>query len=85
MLHIAVPCSLKDELPKQTNADRIRAMSDERLALLLVVTEFEDVPSEYYDDETQIIFRSVTGKRFYYKEQAIQDNLEWLKKEVEDE
>lgn len=28
----SVPCSLKDELPKQTNADRIRAMSDEELA-----------------------------------------------------
>lgn len=28
----SVPCSLKDELPKQTNADRIRSMSDEELA-----------------------------------------------------
>lgn len=27
----SVPCSLKDELPKQTNADRIRSMSDEEL------------------------------------------------------
>lgn len=27
----SVPCSLKDELPKQTNAERIRAMSDEEL------------------------------------------------------
>lgn len=31
----SVPCSLKDELPKQTNADRIRAMSDEELAKFL--------------------------------------------------
>lgn len=28
----SVPCSLRDELPKQTNADRIRSMSDEELA-----------------------------------------------------
>lgn len=28
----SVPCSLRDELPKPTNADRIRAMSDEELA-----------------------------------------------------
>lgn len=28
----STPCSLKDELPKQTNADRIRSMSDEELA-----------------------------------------------------
>lgn len=28
----SIPCSLKDELPKQTNADRIRSMSDEELA-----------------------------------------------------
>ncbi len=31
----SVPCSLKGELPKQTNADSIRAMSDEELAEFL--------------------------------------------------
>ena len=31
----STPCSLKNELPKQTNADRIRNMSDEELAELL--------------------------------------------------
>lgn len=28
----SVPCSLKDEVPKKTNADKIRAMTDEELA-----------------------------------------------------
>lgn len=41
----SVPCSLKDELPKQTNADRIRSMTDEELAdfldnLCLVKADF---------------------------------------------
>lgn len=31
----SVPCSLKDELPKRTNADRIREMTNEELAELL--------------------------------------------------
>lgn len=31
----SVPCSLKDELPKQTNADRIRAMNDKELEKFL--------------------------------------------------
>ena len=38
----SVPCSLKDELPKQTNADRIRNMSDEELAEFLC--EYEACP-----------------------------------------
>ncbi len=33
----SVPCSLKDELPKQTNADRIRSMNDEELAEFLPI------------------------------------------------
>lgn len=32
----SVPCSLKDEIPKQTNADRIRSMTDEELAEFLI-------------------------------------------------
>ena len=67
-----------------TNADRIRAMSDGEMAERLVRTELEEIPSEFYDNETQVIFRSPTGKKFYWKEQAIQDSLEWLKQEVED-
>lgn len=31
----SVPCSLKDELPSQTNAEHIRSMSDEDLAEFL--------------------------------------------------
>lgn len=29
----SIPCSLKDEVPKKTNADSIRTMSDEELAM----------------------------------------------------
>ena len=31
----SVPCILKNEVPKKTNADKIRAMSDEELAEFL--------------------------------------------------
>ena len=31
-----IPCELKNELPKQTNADRIRTMRDEELAEFIV-------------------------------------------------
>lgn len=39
----SVPCSLKDELPKQTNADRIRSMTDEELADFLEEVENGDL------------------------------------------
>lgn len=68
-----------------TNADKIRAMCIEELAIFLVRTELEEIPSEFYDDETQVVFRSPSGKKFYWKEQAIKDSLGWLKQEVEDE
>ena len=49
----SVPCSLKDELPKQTNADRIRAMSDEELAELFTKlawnSEVQTTPLKYLD------------------------------------
>lgn len=35
----SVPCSLRDETPKQTNSDRIRSMSDEELAEFLADSE----------------------------------------------
>lgn len=40
----STPCSLKDELPKRTNTDRIRSMSDEELAEFLcgICSEYED-------------------------------------------
>ena len=32
----SVPCSMKDELPKQTYAERVRSMTDEELAFFLI-------------------------------------------------
>ena len=43
----SVPCSLKDELPKQTNADRIRSMTDEELAEFLYGTYHYEDDGEY--------------------------------------
>lgn len=45
----SVPCSLNSELPKQTNADRIRAMSDKELAEFLV--NFQNTFGEEYEGE----------------------------------
>ena len=38
----SVPCSLKEELPPMTNADRIRAMSDEEMAEFIGRIEIGD-------------------------------------------
>lgn len=38
----SVPCVLKEELPKPSNADKIRAMSDEELAEFLRQIIWED-------------------------------------------
>lgn len=42
----SVPCSLRDELPKSTNADRVRAMSDEDLAewILMEIPKIVEEP-----------------------------------------
>lgn len=49
----SIPCSLKNELPKQTNADRIRAFSDEELAELFMKLawngEVQTTPLRYLD------------------------------------
>lgn len=41
------PCQLKDELPKQSNAQRIRSMTDEELAKFL--TSFQNTFGEEYE------------------------------------
>lgn len=45
----SVPCSLKDEIPKQTNGDRIRSMTNEELAEWMHnLTQFHDDENEPY-------------------------------------
>ena len=49
----SVPCSLRGELPKQTNADRIRSMSDEELAEFFV--NFKNTFGEEYEGKTSCL------------------------------
>ena len=77
----ATPCQLTGELPKQSNADRIRGMTDEELAKFL--SEFSACNvCEYYDPETH---RCDTDSNFLcvktYAEAIIGD---WLKQPVEE-
>lgn len=77
-----VPCILENVSPKDkkaTNADRIRAMSDEELADWLGQTQIDNIsevlkiagiPWEQHPD-----LRELTAK----------DNLEWLKQPAEEE
>lgn len=59
----SVPCSLKGELPKQTNGDRIRNLTNKELAGFL----------GYHIDKLNN-YTVIEGKRFYDK----QDIQEWL-------
>ena len=75
------PCQLTGELPKQSNAQRIRNMDDEELAKFL--SEFSACNvCEYYDPETH---RCDTDSNFLcvkaYAEAIIGD---WLNKPVEE-
>lgn len=66
----SVPCSLKDELSKPTNGDRIRNLTDKELA------EFLECHIDKMDNYTVI-----EGKRFYDE----QDIEEWLERECDTE
>ncbi len=59
----SVPCSLKDELPKQTNGNRIRNLTDKELA------EFLGCHIDKMNN-----YMAIEGKRFYDE----QDIQEWL-------
>ena len=59
----SVPCSLKDELPKQTNADRIRNLTDKELAEFLG-----------YRIDKMNNYMIIEGRRFYDES----DIQEWL-------
>lgn len=73
----SVPCSLKDELPKQTNADRIRAMSDEELA-----KERIDRIDMYTKSDSKEYIGDFEGVANSEKE-AIKKELDWLQSEAE--
>lgn len=68
----ATPCQLTGELPKQSNADRIRDMTDEELAKFL---------SECADCAT---CQLVNPKNCGTEEACAKAFLEWLKQPVED-
>ena len=57
---------------KQTNADKIRSMTDEELALYLAWTA---------DPDTLLI---VNYRLYECHDRSIEDTLEWLKQEVPD-
>lgn len=64
----SVPCSLKDEVQKQTNADRIRNMTDEELAIIIMCP---------YDGTKE-------GDCFMEERNCIQCCKEWLQAEVKE-
>lgn len=59
-----------------TNADKIRSMTDEELAKFL-----SDLPFAF--DEHFWLYPSISGKWYRGKKEAIKDNADWLKSEVE--
>lgn len=65
----SVPCSLKSELPKQTNADRIRSMSDKELAELIYTIDISDYSRAIYIGDSNPC-------------DSEEDVLEWLESEV---
>lgn len=68
----ATPCQLTGELPKKSNADRIRSMTDEELAKFLA--DCSDCASCYLDEPNNCGTEETCAKAF----------LEWLKQPVEE-
>ena len=60
-----------------TNAEKIRSMTDEELAVFL-----SNLPFAF--DEHLWTYPSVNGKWYRDQDKAIKDNLDWLKSEVEE-
>ena len=60
-----------------TNAEKIRSLSDEELVKFL-----SDLPFAF--DEHLWTYPSVKGKWYRDKDEAVKDNLDWLKSEVEE-
>ena len=60
------------------NIDRIRVMSVEELAPLLVRIDYIIDEDSWYQD----VYISPDGKVHYFYEDAIESTIEWLNKEV---
>ena len=72
----SVPCSLKDEIPKETNADIIRSMTNEEL-----VDFIESIKGCCGDDECEYCYLSDCN----YKYSCTRFGVErWLVSEVEE-
>ena len=77
----ATPCQLTGELPKQSNADRIRGMGDEELAKFL--SEFSACKAcKYFNEELDRCCASINF--LCVKEYAEAIISDWLKQPVED-
>lgn len=63
---------------RQTNADRIRAMSDEELADQLVI-RIDGL------EECRLYLSAPTGKLFIPRKEAVRVTLEWLRKPAEED
>lgn len=61
---------------KQSNADRVRGMSDEELATLFLFF----VPTNF----DRAMYTGISGKYTRTSEETFDNNLEWLKQPVED-
>ena len=66
----------KPFMPPMTNADHIRAMSDEELAKSRVI-DYEEYPGAYLAIDCE--------KVFYSEEEAIAAELEWLQQPAEED
>lgn len=72
----ATPCQLTGELPKRTNADKIRSMTDEELAtffLYFIPTTFE-----------RAMYTGLSGKYTKTSDETFENNLGWLQQPAED-
>lgn len=72
----SVPCSLKDELPQQTNADRIRSMSDEELAKENVYFVSELVAKE------GLRYTGLDGHYYRTGAEVVEANMKWLQAQL---
>lgn len=75
----SVPCSLKDDLPKQTNADRIRNMSDEELAEWI-----HNISHDNEAEEPNVCIYDLDQEKEIVLYDSYGDLLEWLQAEVKE-
>lgn len=79
----------REEISKLTNADRIRAMSDEELAKNNIRLSYQcdidyDYDEESYENWT-LWYETSDGSTFYDEESAVEYELDWLRRPAEGE